>query len=44
MAELLNLTTSPVYERIKQLERKGYIKKYVALINKNLINILQPFA
>ncbi|SEA92680.1 DNA-binding transcriptional regulator, Lrp family [Flavobacterium gillisiae] len=38
IAELLNLTTSPVYERIKQLERKGYIKKYVALIDKNLIN------
>tara|TARA_R110000868_G_scaffold156599_1_gene383539 strand:+ start:16837 stop:17298 length:462 start_codon:yes stop_codon:yes gene_type:complete len=38
IAELLNLTTSPVYERIRQLERKGYIKKYVALINKKLIN------
>lgn len=38
IAELLNLTTSPVYERIKQLEKKGLIKKYVALIDKNLIN------
>lgn len=38
IAESLNLTTSPVYERIKQLERKGYIKKYVALIDKNLVN------
>lgn len=38
IAELLYLTTSPVYERVKQLERKGYIKKYVALIDKNLVN------
>lgn len=38
IAKLLNLTASPVYERIRRLEKKGYIKKYVALINKKLIN------
>jgi Lrp/AsnC family leucine-responsive transcriptional regulator len=38
IADLLNLTASPVYERIKRLEKKGYIKKYVALLNKKLIN------
>lgn len=38
IAELLYLTTSPVYERVKQLERRGYIKKYVALIDKNLVH------
>ncbi|CAM4070556.1 MULTISPECIES: Lrp/AsnC family transcriptional regulator [Flavobacterium] len=38
IAESLHLTTSPVYERIKYLERKGYIKKYVALIDKKLVN------
>ena len=39
VAELLNLTQSPVYERIRRLEKQGYIKKYVALLNKKLINI-----
>tara|TARA_R110002111_G_scaffold238407_1_gene299853 strand:+ start:293 stop:754 length:462 start_codon:yes stop_codon:yes gene_type:complete len=38
IAENLNLTASPVYERIRRLEKKGYIKKYVALINNKLIN------
>lgn len=37
IAETLNLTASPVYERIKRLEKKGYIKKYVALLDKNLL-------
>ena len=36
VAEILNLTPSPVYERIRRLEKKGYIKKYVALLNKKL--------
>ena len=39
VAEMLNLTPSPVYERIRRLEKRGYIKKYVALIDKNLLNI-----
>lgn len=30
----LHLTTTPVHERIKRLEKDGYIKKYVALLNK----------
>ena len=34
VAQMLNLTASPVYERIKRLENKGYIKKYVALLDK----------
>lgn len=37
IAETLHLTASPVYERIKRLEKKGYIKKYVALLNKTLL-------
>lgn len=37
IAETLNLTPSPVYERIRRLEKKGYIKKYVALLDKRLI-------
>jgi DNA-binding Lrp family transcriptional regulator len=34
VAQMLNLTASPVYERIKRLEKKGYIKKYVAILDK----------
>lgn len=33
IAAQLNLTTTPVYERIKKMEREGIIDKYVALIN-----------
>ena len=39
VAEMLNLSASPIYERTRRLEKKGYIKKYVAIINKKLINI-----
>ncbi|MFC5681987.1 Lrp/AsnC family transcriptional regulator [Flavobacterium sp. MAHUQ-51] len=38
IADALNLTSSPVYERIRRLENKGYIKKYAAILNKKLIN------
>ncbi len=38
IAKLLNLTASPIYERVRRLEKKGYIKKYVALIDKKLVN------
>ncbi|MEQ8924158.1 MAG: Lrp/AsnC family transcriptional regulator, partial [Fulvivirga sp.] len=31
-------TVSPVYERIRRLEKYGYIKKYVAILDKKLIN------
>ena len=39
VAEMLNLTISPVYERIKRLEKGGYIRKYVALLDKKLVDI-----
>ncbi|MFC5047127.1 Lrp/AsnC family transcriptional regulator [Aquimarina hainanensis] len=38
IAEILNITPSPVYERIRRLEKQGYIKKYVAILDKDLIN------
>lgn len=38
IASALNLTASPVYERIRKLEKEGYIKKYVALLSKKRIN------
>ncbi|PKB16295.1 Lrp/AsnC family transcriptional regulator [Flavobacterium sp. 5] len=34
LASTINLTPTPVYERIKRLERDGYITKYVALLDK----------
>ena len=37
IAEILNLSPSPVYERTRKLESKGYIKKYVAILDKKLI-------
>jgi DNA-binding Lrp family transcriptional regulator len=33
IAALLNLSITPVFERIKRLERAGYIDRYVALVN-----------
>ncbi len=32
IAQKVNLSSTPVYERIKRLEREGIIKKYVALV------------
>jgi len=37
IAEVLNLTVSPVYERIRRLENKGVIKKYVAILDKSML-------
>ena len=33
LAEAVHLTPTPVFERQRRLERKGYIKKYVAVID-----------
>ncbi|MCG2462382.1 Lrp/AsnC family transcriptional regulator [Flavobacteriaceae bacterium F89] len=38
IAEKLCLTVTPVYERIRRLEKGGLIKKYVALLDKKKIN------
>lgn len=38
IANILNLTPSPVYERIRRLEKQGFIKKYVAILDKKLID------
>lgn len=39
IAEELNLTASPIYERIRKLEKRGIIKKYVALLDKSHLDI-----
>ncbi|WP_420147905.1 Lrp/AsnC family transcriptional regulator [Spirosoma sp.] len=33
LAEQVNLSHTPVFERVKRLEANGYIKKYIALID-----------
>ncbi|WP_405208115.1 Lrp/AsnC family transcriptional regulator [Aquimarina sp. LLG6339-5] len=38
IAAILNLTPSPVYERVRRLEKQGVIKKYVAILDKKLID------
>ena len=37
LSEKLHLSTTPIHERIKKLERSGYIKEYLTLIDPKLI-------
>ena len=39
MAEQLNMTKTPIYERIKRYEREGIIKKYVAILDQEKIGM-----
>ncbi|MBQ7180614.1 MAG: Lrp/AsnC family transcriptional regulator [Bacteroidaceae bacterium] len=44
LADAVNLTPTPVFERQKRLERQGYIKKYVAVLDpEKLDRALQVF-
>ena len=38
LADKLGLTTTPVFERVKRLEKNGIIDKYVALLNQRNID------
>ena len=38
IAKKLGLSITPVFERIKKLEKSGYIKKYVALVDHQKVN------
>lgn len=38
LAHILHLTVSPVYERIRRLESLRYIKEYVAILDKKMLN------
>lgn len=38
LSEKLGLSTTPVFERMKRLEREGVIDKYVALLNQKKID------
>lgn len=41
IAAELGMTTTPIFERIKKLEKQGYIKKYVAVLNNKKIGLKQ---
>ena len=41
MSEILKLSATPVFERIKKLEKNGFIKKYVALLNERKLGLKQ---
>ena len=38
LAALVNLSPSPVFERMKRLESSGYIKKYIAILDAEKFN------
>lgn len=38
LAALVHLSPTPVFERVKRLEREGFIKKYMAVIDAEKIN------
>lgn len=39
LASKVNLSPTPVFERIRNLERNGYIKKYTAILNPEKIQV-----
>ncbi len=39
IAATLNITTTPVFERIKRMKKEGFIQKYVALLDKRKIGL-----
>lgn len=39
IAMKVNLSTTPVFERIRRLESQGYIKKYVAILDPEKLNL-----
>ncbi len=38
LAAKVNLSTTPVFERVKKLEKEGYIKKYKAILDPEKLN------
>ncbi len=41
ISEILGLSTTPIFERIKKLEKENYINNYVAVLNQNKIGLKQ---
>ncbi len=40
IAAQLNMTATPVFERVKRLEREGFIKQYVALLDRKKLGLM----
>jgi DNA-binding Lrp family transcriptional regulator len=40
LADKLGKSVTPIYERIKRLEREGYIRQYVALLDRQKVGIM----
>lgn len=38
LARIVNLSITPVFERVRRLEREGYIKRYVAILDSTKLN------
>lgn len=38
LAASVNLSSTPVFERLRRLEREGYIKKYIAVLDAEKLN------
>lgn len=38
ISKQVNLSTTPVFERIKRMEQNGVIKQYAAIVDKNKVN------
>lgn len=41
IGQQLNLSQTPIFERIKKLEREGYIKNYMAVLNERKLGLKQ---
>ena len=39
LADAVHLTPTPVFERQKRLEKKGYIKKYIAIVDPEMLGL-----
>lgn len=39
LAQEVNLSTTPVYERVKRLESEGYIRRYVAILDPDKLHL-----
>ena len=38
LAQQVNLSSTPVFERLKRMESRGYIQKYIAVLNAAKLN------
>ena len=39
IADVLGMTTTPIFDRIKKLEKKGFIDKYAAILNSRMLGL-----